>query len=129
MMHNFIPNVRKGGEFLKCCWAKWTRKQVAFFHVLTVKVVPCEQWFLQAGRYASLGKKPLRATVCFSIEHARLRDDYEYLTTRRQREIQQTNRFNKQNNNFAHASRFDFCISLPFLHVYDVKMPNFAFYG
>ena len=26
---------------------------------------PCEQWFLQAGRYASMGKKPLRATVCF----------------------------------------------------------------
>ena len=29
---------------------------------------PCEQWFLQAGRCASMGKKPLRATVCFSIE-------------------------------------------------------------
>ena len=89
--------------------------------------VPCEQWFLQAGRYASMGKKPLRATVCFSIEHARPRDDYEYPTTRRQRELQQNNRFNKQNNNFARASRFYFCISLPFLHDYDVKMPNFVF--
>ena len=76
-----------------------------------------------------MGKKPLRATVCFSIEHARLRDDYEYPTTRRKRELQQNNRFNKQTNNFARASRFYFCISLPFLHDYDVKMPNFAFYG
>ena len=76
-----------------------------------------------------MAKKPLRATVCFSIEHARPRDDYEYPTTRRQRELQQNNRFNKQNNNFARASRFYFCISLPFLHDYDVKMPNSAFYG
>ena len=91
--------------------------------------IPCEKWFLQAGRYASMEKKPLRATVCFSIEHARPLDDYEYPTTRRRRELQQNNRFNKQNNNFARASRFYFCISLPFLHDYDVKMPNFAFYG
>ena len=45
--------------------------------------LPCEQWFLQAGRYASMAKKPLRATVCFSIEHARPLDDYEYPMTRR----------------------------------------------
>ena len=76
-----------------------------------------------------MGKKPLQATVCFSIEHARPRDDYEYPTTRRQRELQQNNRFNKQNNNFARASRFYFCISLSFLHDYDVKMPYSAFYG
>ena len=55
---------------------------------MLVLEVPCEQWFLQAGRYASMGKKVLRATVCFSIEHARPRDDYEYATTRRQRELQ-----------------------------------------
>ena len=83
----------------------------------------------QAGRYASMGKKPLRVTVCFFIEHARPRDDYEYPTTGRQRKLQQNNRVNKQNNNFARASRFYFCISLPFLPDYDVKMPNFAFYG
>ena len=99
-----------------------TRREISYLRV------PCEQWFLQAGRYASMGKKPLRATVCFSIEHARPRDDYEYPTTRRQRELQQNNRFNKQNNNFARASRFYFCISLPFLHDHGVKMPNFAFY-
>ena len=29
--------------------------------------VPCEQWFLQSGRYATLkGDKPLRANVCLS---------------------------------------------------------------
>ena len=91
--------------------------------------LPCEQWFLQDGRYASMRKKPLRATVCFSIEHARPGNDYKYPTTRRQGELQQNSRFNKQNNNFARASRFYFYISLPFLHDYDVKMPNFAFYG
>ena len=32
-----------------------------------------------------------------------------------------------QNNNFARASRFFF--SLPSLHDYDVKMPNFTFFG
>ena len=111
-----------------------SRKNVSWLTVMAnddfvVSALACEQWFLQVGRYASMGKKPLRATVCFSIKHARPRDDYEYPTTRRQQELQQNNRFNKQNNNFARASRFYFCISLPFLHDYDVKMPNFAFYG
>ena len=27
--------------------------------------LPCKQWFLQAGRYATKGEKPLRASVCF----------------------------------------------------------------
>ena len=62
-----------------------TRREISYLRV------PCEQWFLQAGRYASMGKKPLRATVCFSIEHARPRDDYEYPTRRGQRELQQNN--------------------------------------
>ena len=34
----------------------------------------CQQWFLQAGRCATKKEKPLLATVCFSIEHARPRD-------------------------------------------------------
>ena len=38
--------------------------------------VPCEQWFLQAGRCATKVEKPMRATVCFSIEHAHSRDGY-----------------------------------------------------
>ena len=90
---------------------------------------PASSAFSRLDTTLRVGKKPLRATVCFSLEHARPRDDYEYPSTRRQRELQQNNRFNKQNNNFASASRFYFCISLPFLHDYDVKMPNFAFYG
>ena len=90
---------------------------------------PASSAFSRLDTTLPVGKKPLRATVCFSLEHARPRDDYEYPSTRRQRELQQNNRFNKQNNNFARASRFYFCISLPFLHDYDVKMPNFAFYG
>ena len=36
--------------------------------------------------------------------------------------------FNKQNNNFAMHHIF-LSISLPFLHDYDMKMPNFTFYG
>ena len=28
-------------------------------------VLPSEQWFLLAGRYAMKGEKPLRAIVCF----------------------------------------------------------------
>ena len=83
------------------------------------------------GRTLRFDRKETTAsiTVCFSIEYARPRDEYEYPATRRERELQQNNRFNKQNNNFARASRFYFCISLPFLHDYDLKMPNFAFYG
>ena len=36
-MHNFIAYFRKGCDFLKPYWAKWPRKQVAFFHGRTVK--------------------------------------------------------------------------------------------
>ena len=62
------------------------------------------------------------------------RDNRDFKNQRRgrQRERQKNNRFCKQNNNFAHELT---CITLfctflrPFLHDYDVKMPNFAFYG
>ena len=33
-----------------------TRREISYLRL------PCEQWFLKAGRYASMGKKPLRAT-------------------------------------------------------------------
>ena len=36
-MQNFIADVRKGGDFSKSYWTKRSRKQVAFFHVRTVK--------------------------------------------------------------------------------------------
>ena len=78
--------------------------------------LPCEQWFLQAGRCATKEEKPLRATVCFSIEHARPRD------------ITFSCKKHQQNNNFARTSQF-FVHFLPFLHDYDVKkMSNFAFF-
>ena len=34
-----------------------------------------------------------------------------------------------QNNNFARASRFFLYISFPSIHDYDVKLPDFTFYG
>ena len=57
----------------------WHSKEQAFsilraqsFNIGTT--LSCQQWFLQAGRCATKEEKPLRATVCFSIEHARPRD-------------------------------------------------------
>ena len=94
--------------------------------------VPCEPWFLQAGRYAAKGEKPLRATVCLSIEHAYPRDAYvktsngitsscfagniRDLNIQRQdgnENVRKKNRFNKQNN-FARASRL-------FVHFFTVS--------
>ena len=84
--------------------------------------VPCQQWFLQAGRCATKVEKPMRATVCFSIEHGNSRDAYvktsnaslhlvpqETLGTLRSNDATATrtlkeNRFNKQNNNFVVAT-------------------------
>lgn len=37
-------------------------------------LIPCEQWFLQAGRYTTGGEKLLQVTVCFSIEDVHPRD-------------------------------------------------------
>ena len=48
---------------------------------------------------------------------------------RRQREQQKINRIRYQNNNFARAFHAFLYISLPTLHDYDVKMPNFLFCG
>ena len=42
--------------------------------------------------------------------------------------VKTNNRFSWQNNNFARASYF-FYIYLPFLHDYDLKLPNFTFGG
>ena len=99
----------------------WHSKEQAFsilraqsFNIGTT--LSCQQWFLQAGRCATKEEKPLRATVCFSIEHARPRD------------ITFSCKKHQQNNNFARTSQF-FVHFFPFLHVYDVKkMRNFAFF-
>ena len=37
MKRNFITDFRKGGDFLKSYWARWSRKQVAIFHVRSLK--------------------------------------------------------------------------------------------
>ena len=96
-------------------------------------------------------EKPLRATVSFSIEHARPLDAYiktsngvtsscftgntskgiKYPTTRQQPKLQQNNiRFNKQNDNFVSASHFFVRnILWHYLHKCNVKMPNLEFYG
>ena len=44
----------------------------------------------------------------------------------RRRESKKSNSLPRQNNNFARALRFLY-ISLPSLHDYHVKMPNFTF--
>ena len=46
---------------------------------------------------------------------------------RRQRELHKSHRFNKQTTTL-HVQHTFLYISLPFLHEYDVKMPNFMFY-
>ena len=46
---------------------------------------------------------------------------------KRRRESKKSNSLTRQNNNFARASRFFAYISLPSLHDYHVKMPNFTF--
>ena len=97
---NLIPRSHSDAKRWGTCLETWVHDSDNFGLKSTVNV-PCEQCFLKARHYASMRKKLLRATVCFSIEHARPRDDYEYSTTRRQRELQQNNRFNKHNNNFA----------------------------
>ena len=110
---------------------------------------PASSSFSRPDATLRKGEKRLRETVCFSIEYACPRDTYvkwqHFLLFRRkhfgnirnlniqrqddnERERQQNIWFNKQINNFARASLF-FGISLPFLYDYDVKMPNFVFYG
>ena len=47
----------------------------------------------------------------------------------RQRGQQKSNRFSLANSSSARASRLFLYISLPSLHDYEVKIPNFMFYG
>ena len=46
---------------------------------------------------------------------------------KRRRESKKSNSLTRQNNNFARASPFFLYISLPSLHDYPLKMPNFTF--
>jgi len=55
--------------------------------------------------------------------------DFKIQRRGRRRERQKNNGVYKQINSFARASHF-FCTFLcPFLHDYDVKIPNFTFFG
>ena len=72
---------------------------------------------------------PTRGEVNFLfIFYVYLQGVFKTRCRRRQRERQKSNRFIKQNNNFAGASCFLY-MSLPSLHDYHVKMPSFTFYG
>lgn len=54
-----------------------TKKQFKIAIVSPV-ILGWGKWFLQAGRYqyVTKGGKPLRAAVCFTIEHAHPHDTY-----------------------------------------------------
>ena len=110
------------------------------------QIWPRLRGFLQAGRYATKGEKPLRATICLSIEHAYPRDAYvktsnditsscfagniRYLNIQRQDGNENVSKtIGLISKTTLHVHHAFLCISLPFLHDYDVKMPNFAFYG
>ena len=49
--------------------------------------------------------------------------------TRTAMRTSKNNRFYKQNNNFARATHLFVYFFFLFLYHYDVKMPNFVFYG
>ena len=54
--------------------------------------------------------------------------DFKIQRRGRQRERKKNNRLNRQKTTSQVHHTFLY-ISFPFLHDYDVKMPNFAFYG
>ena len=84
--------------------------------------VPCELWFLQAGRYATKEEKLLPATVCFCIEHARPPD--AYVRTSNDITFVCFARNNSKTTTLNLQSHLFLYICLPFLYDYDVKMPN-----
>ena len=47
------------------CYCEGGLRGLTFSRKTAKDLLPCEQWFLQAGHYATKEKKPLRATVCF----------------------------------------------------------------
>ena len=61
-------------------------------------------------------------TVKFTIGTLRCHDSYD------NDNVKKVNRLNRQNNNSTRSSRFMYN-TLPSLHDYDGKMPNFKFYG
>ena len=83
-MYNFIAYFWKGGDFLKSYWAKWPRKQAAFFHGRTIKgaesnIFTCKLgsifkslWLIKLSRIlSSLRSRRLQVVGARQNEHAR----------------------------------------------------------
>ena len=73
-------------------------------------------------------KQKIENTSCVMIPLEEENRDLEDPTTRRQRELQKIIGLRSKTTTLNVHHTF-FYISMPFLHDYDVKMPNFAFYG
>ena len=73
-------------------------------------------------------KQKIENTSCVMIPLEEENRDLEDPTTRRQRELQKIIGLRSKTTTLNVHHTF-FYISMPFLHEYDVKMPNFAFYG
>ena len=99
------------------------------FTSLVISFVPCEQWLLLAGCYATKGEKPLPATVCFSIKQAcphnayiKMSNDIDHLSfSSFARNISKTTT-SQMHHTFLYTS-------LLFLHDYHIKIPYFMVYG
>ena len=73
-------------------------------------------------------KQKIENTLCVMIPLEEENRDLEDPTTRRQRERQKIIGLRSKTTTLNVHHTFLY-ISMPFLHDYDVKMPNFAFYG
>ena len=73
-------------------------------------------------------KQKIENTSCVMIPLEEENRDFEDPTTRRQRELQKIIGLRSKTTT-SHVHHTLFYISMPFMHNYDLKMPNFAFYG
>ena len=115
-------------------------------HLASIKFVStdvpelCFEWQItRAEQYAKEAPcvSAARARSCSLVYWNKLRERVRVIshsrdfTIRRHdgnENVKNNNRFSRQNNNFAGASRVLY-ISLPFLRDYDVKLPNFTVWG
>ena len=115
-------------------FASSTKREISHFHVVVV------QWLQRNVQKSVMHVQ----SCCFANQNLllfcrsrwrrlrRCRCRRSLLGTLRSKDATATRTSKKQQQqqlyNFARASHF-LCISLPFLHDYDVKIPNFAFHG
>ena len=107
------------------------------FLVLLVCYVPCEQWFFQGERYAWPFAFPssirVNVTPTLKRQMTSLPLDLQELWRTQRSNNETATRTSKKitgllsNPPTLHVHHTFLYISLPFLHDYDVKMPNFAF--